>query len=396
MADIVLDGVSRGFPAAGAVLRNFCLHVPAGERFVLVGPSGSGKSTLLRLLAGLERPSAGCIRIGGRDVTHVPAHRRNVAMVFQEEALLPHLTVGEHLAFGGRFAGHGWGRGRRTGREELSAQVAWVAERLQIAALRDRRCTDLSAGERRRVAIGRALVRQAEVLLLDEPLSNLDAALQEELAGLLVQATRETGATCVWVTHDQAEAQAVADRLGVLGRGELQQIGVPREVYDRPVNRFVAGSVGRPRMSLLDGRLRADNPGVTFESRGGWTLEIRATCEIEVLNTRKGELPEITCGVRPEWLRVSIADSDETSGTAAVVASVESVGGRDLVGLRPASGGHAEALLGYLPSGVAGVGAAVRVALDERKVQWFNEKSGVNLQPVQNGYEPKQPVVSAK
>lgn len=369
MVDLVLDGVSLDFPAAGAVVRNFCLRVAAGERFVLVGPSGSGKTTLLRLVAGLERPRSGRILIGGKDVTRWPAHERGVAMVFQEEALLPHLTVGEQLTLGDRFGGRGDAGGRES-------RVARAAERLRIGDLLGRRCTTLSVGERRRVAIGRALMRRAPVLLLDEPLSSLDAGLHEELTGFLAEAVRETGATCVWVTHDQAEALVAADRMGVLGGGELQQSGAPQELYERPANRCVAECVGRPRMCFLSGQLDLNGEGASFASRGGWKFEIQARSFFN------GELGNATCGVRPEWLKVSIAGSDETGGPTAMVTSIQPARGRDLVGMRPAGRDHAEELLGYLPSGAGQIGSVVNVALDERQVQWFNETSGVNLQTV--------------
>lgn len=403
MSDIVLDDVSRDFPAAGVVLRNVCLRVSSGERFALVGPSGSGKTTLLRLLAGLERPSTGRVLIGGQDVTGVPAHERQVAMVFQEETLLPHLTVGEQLVFGERY-------GRRATDGELQDRLSRVAQRLHIDSLLDRRCTELSAGERRRVSLGRALVRQAKVLLLDEPLSNLDAALQEDLTDLLALAVRETGATCVWVTHDQAEAQAVADRMGVLDNGELQQVGAPREVYLRPANRRVAAAVGRPRICLLDGTIQTEHDRLTFTTNGGWTFfliqgktnkttqdESAAQDETAARAKRSTLLQRIaaglptraTCGIRPEWLRVSqntetrTSDATADNVTLGVVTTVRAAGGQDLVGLQKVTvgktDGKSEELTCYVPPGAVRSGHTVQVSLDEQRVQWFDLETGENL-----------------
>lgn len=405
MSDIVLDGVSREYPAAGVVLRKVCLRVSSGERFVLVGPSGSGKTTLLRLLAGLERPSTGRVLIGGRDVTDVPAHERQVAMVFQEETLLPHLTVGEQLVFGERY-------GRRATGGELQGRLGRVAQRLHIDSLLDRRCTELSAGERRRVSLGRALVRQAKVLLLDEPLSNLDAALQEELTESLTLAVRETGATCVWVTHDQAEAQAVADRMGVLDNGELQQVGAPCEVYLRPTNRRVAAIVGSPRICLLDGTLQTEHDRLTFTTDGGWTFFLNQgktndTDQDETAARTKGStvlqriaagIPaRASCGIRPEWLRMSrdatirAGDATTDKSTFGVVATVRAAGGQDLACLQKVKTGktggktdgdtdeNTEELTCYVPPGAARPGDTVQVSLDEQRVQWFDLETGENL-----------------
>ena len=235
-----LAGVRKAFGDVVA-LDDVDLAVADGELLALVGPSGSGKSTALRVLAGLEQPDSGTVAVGGRDVTGVPAHKRDVAMVFQDAALFPHLTVRRNLLFGPRLR-------RQSGAE---AAVDAAAERLGLAPLLDRRPGELSGGQQQRVALARALVRRPAAFLLDEPLSSLDAQLRAATRELVADLHREVGAATVMVTHDQADALAIADRVAVLADGRVHQVGAPQEVYDRPATAFVAGFVGTPPMNLL-------------------------------------------------------------------------------------------------------------------------------------------------
>jgi ABC-type sugar transport system ATPase subunit len=246
MAAVGFEGVGKVYPGGVVALADFSLEVGDGELVALVGPSGCGKSTVLRLLAGLEAPSAGVIRIGGRDVGALPPQARNVAMVFQDYALYPHLSVRENLAFPLKMRG--------MPAAEREARVARVAELLSLAPLLDRAPRQLSGGERQRVAMGRALVREPAAFLLDEPLSNLDAKLRVQVRAEIAELRRRAPTTMLYVTHDQTEALTLGDRVAVLERGRLQQVATPAELYEKPANRFVAGFIGSPPMNFAPGR----------------------------------------------------------------------------------------------------------------------------------------------
>jgi ABC-type sugar transport system ATPase subunit len=237
-----LVGVRKAF-ADVEVLRGVDLEAEEGELLVLLGPSGSGKSTTLRIAAGLEEPSAGSVRIGDRDVTRVPASKRNVAMVFQSFALFPHFDVARNIGFGLSARG--------TKREEVERRVRSAAELVGVAELLHRKPHELSGGERQGVALARALAREPEVFLLDEPLSNLDAQLRTRTRAELKRLHAELGRTMVYVTHDQVEALTLGDRVAVLERGLVAQVGTPDDVYRRPADRFVASFVGSPAMNFL-------------------------------------------------------------------------------------------------------------------------------------------------
>ena len=243
MAGLSFKGVAKRYGDKAPVVRALDLEVQDGEFMVLVGPSGCGKSTSLRMLAGLEEVSAGQIFIGAREVTTVPPAERGVAMVFQSYALYPHMSVAENMGFALKMAGRP--------KAEVSAAVLKAARSLQLEALLERKPRELSGGQRQRVAIGRAIVRQPQVFLFDEPLSNLDAALRHETRLELARLHEELGATIVYVTHDQVEAMTLGDRIAVFNEGRIEQVGAPMEVYERPVNRFVAAFLGSPRINFL-------------------------------------------------------------------------------------------------------------------------------------------------
>ncbi|MCK6507569.1 ATP-binding cassette domain-containing protein [Myxococcota bacterium] len=245
MADLSLQGVHKRYGAV-QVLHRVDLDIRDGEFLVLVGPSGCGKSTLLRCIAGLEEVSGGSLSIGGRDVTRVPPRDRDVAMVFQSYALYPHMTVRQNMAFALTL--------KKRPQAEIDAAVQEAARMLDLGALLDRFPKELSGGQRQRVAMGRAIVRRPQVFLFDEPLSNLDARLRAQLRVELKRLHAELGTTMIYVTHDQVEAMTLADRIAVLNGGHLQQVGSPAELYDDPANRFVAGFIGSPSMSFLEGR----------------------------------------------------------------------------------------------------------------------------------------------
>jgi multiple sugar transport system ATP-binding protein len=244
MAGIELRTVSRVFPRGSKGVDGLDLEVREGELLVLVGPSGSGKTTTLRLIAGLEEATSGSVWIGGREVTRLPPRERNVAMVFQGLGLYEHLNVEENLAFGLKARGEGRGE-RSEGRgQEIRRKVEEIASQLGIGHLLARKPGELSGGEQQRVALGRALVRQPAALLLDEPLSSLDPPLRSELRQLLQDLQRRLKVTTVYVTHDQAEAMSLGERIAVIRAGRIEQVGTPAEIYDQPRNRFVAGFFG--------------------------------------------------------------------------------------------------------------------------------------------------------
>ncbi|HEY1089461.1 MAG TPA: ABC transporter ATP-binding protein, partial [Burkholderiaceae bacterium] len=246
MSAISLQNISKNFSGA-EVIRDVSVEIADGEFCVLVGPSGSGKSTLLRLIAGLEEPSSGEIRIGERDVTFEPPKKRNIAMVFQSYALYPQMTVRDNMGFGLRLAG--------VDKKEANSKIEAAAEMLGLTALLERYPRQLSGGQRQRVAMGRAIVRKPQVFLFDEPLSNLDAALRVQVRGEIVDMHQRLRTTAVYVTHDQVEAMSMGDKIVVLRDGRVEQTGTPHELYQRPANRFVAGFIGSPAMNLLDGEL---------------------------------------------------------------------------------------------------------------------------------------------
>src|SRR5262245_17014950 len=250
-ADVALRSVAKRFGDITAV-DDLSIHVENGELLVLLGPTGAGKTTTLRLVAGLERPDAGSVSIGGRDVTLEPPAVRDVAFVFQQYSLYPHQTVYDHLAFPLRSAA------RRMNEAEIRSRVHAIAELLHIEAKLGNRATRLSGGEMQRVAIGRALVRAPSIFLMDEPLSSLDAKLRSELRLELKRIQSELGATILYVTHDQIEAMTMADRIGILAEGVLVQIGTPKTIYTEPANLHVAARLGQPAINLLPVDLLAD------------------------------------------------------------------------------------------------------------------------------------------
>ena len=243
MAEVVFEKVEKAYRRGAPVLEGVDLVIASGELITLVGPSGCGKSTLLNLIAGFERPSAGKVIIDGEVVNDRSPKDRGCAMVFQSYALYPHLTVRKNIGFPLDVAG--------LDRRSIDERVAETAERLGLTALLDRKPGELSGGQRQRVALGRALVRRPRLCLFDEPLSNLDAALREQMRAEIKKLHEELGATFVYVTHDQTEAMTLSDRIVVLEGGRIQQVAPPREIYHRPANTFVAGFIGSPRINLV-------------------------------------------------------------------------------------------------------------------------------------------------
>src|SRR5512146_2313598 len=264
MAHVTLEGVRKVYENGFVAVHDASFEIADGEFVVLVGPSGCGKSTTLRMIAGLEAVSSGQVRIGDRIVNDVPPKDRDIAMVFQNYALYPHMTVRENLAFGLKL--------RKLPRAEIGARVQHAASLLELDAILDRRPAQLSGGQRQRVAVGRAIVREPAVFLFDEPLSNLDAKLRVQMRREISSLHRRLGATMVYVTHDQTEAMTMGDRIVVMNAGHVQQIGTPMELYDHPVNMFVAGFIGSPAMNFVPGTV----DGGRFRSQAAGFIELQA------------------------------------------------------------------------------------------------------------------------
>jgi multiple sugar transport system ATP-binding protein len=336
------------------IIRDLDLQVEPGEFLVLLGPSGCGKSTLLHSIAGLVDADSGAIEIGGRDMTGADPSERGIGMVFQSYALYPTMSVEDNMSFGLRIAG--------TPKAEVKRRVTHAAEMLQLDALLSRKPSQLSGGQRQRVAIGRALVRQAQVFLFDEPLSNLDAKLRAELRRELKLLHQKLGSTMIYVTHDQVEAMTLASRVVVMQSGQVQQIGTPLEVYERPANRFVAGFLGAPAMAFVDGEV----DGEGRFGAGELSLVPGAGCCAGSVSGRAAVL-----GVRPEHLAIR-ADG----ALAGTVSLVEPMGNHQVVWLR--CGAHLLASLVH-DDGAYAPGQAVRFGIDAQRVSLFDPQSGNRL-----------------
>src|SRR5262245_24938074 len=310
---LALSGVTKAHDEI-PVLRGLDIEVLEGELFVLVGPSGCGKTTLLRAVAGLAELDAGRILLRNTDITTVPAEARNIAMVFQDYALYPHMTVRNNLAFG--LKRHG------VPRHEISQRIERVVRMLGIEALLERKPHQLSGGQQQRVALGRAIVREPALFLMDEPLSNLDAQVRANTRAELKELQRRLGVTTLYVTHDQIEAMTLADRLAIMNQGRLEQVGAPLEVYRAPATLFVAQFLSSPRLNLLDGELIAGPEGAA----------VRTAVAVFGVSGIAGAPPRVRVGIRPEWLRLSL---EPIAGAVALdVALVEPLGAEILVHAR--------------------------------------------------------------
>jgi len=352
MAVVEFRDVTRRYPGGVVALKDFNLTVADGEFLILVGPSGCGKSTALRLLAGLDKPTSGEIRIGDTVVNGLAPGERDIAMVFQNYALYPHMTVFRNLAYGLRQ--------HKTPRDEVDRRVRETAALLEIDKLLDRKPGQLSGGQRQRVAMGRALVRRPQAFLLDEPLSNLDAKLRNQVRGDLKRLHRELPVTSIYVTHDQVEAMTLGDRLCVMAGGEIQQIGTPDEIYNRPANTFVAAFMGSPPMNLLAAEVRA---GVLHV--GGTAVTSASTVD-----------GPVTLGVRPEHVRLS--DGHPEGGLPATVDFVEPLGSHVLVtALVEIRDGETSRMIVHAPAGTdLAAGTRIGLELPPERTYFFDADTG--------------------
>ncbi|HYZ63783.1 MAG TPA: sn-glycerol-3-phosphate ABC transporter ATP-binding protein UgpC [Acetobacteraceae bacterium] len=350
MATLQLEGLSKSFGEV-PVLRAIDLALADGEMLVIVGASGCGKSTLLRLVAGLETASGGRIVLDGRDVTYTDPAARDIAMVFQNYALYPHMTVFDNMAYGLRIRG--------LSRAEIGSRVQEAAALLGIGQLLARRPRQLSGGQRQRVAMGRAIVRNPKLFLFDEPLSNLDAKLRVQMRAEIRRLQRRLGVTSLYVTHDQVEAMTLGDRLLVLHLGRPVQLATPMEVFSRPADTYVAGFIGAPAMNFLPAELTNGGHAIRLGTGQSYPLPCRFPGDA------------VTLGVRPE--NVGLAQD----GIPLQVELVEPLGSETLVHGRMSDG---TALLAKLP-GAAPVGDAVTVALDKAALHVFDRETGARIEP---------------
>jgi multiple sugar transport system ATP-binding protein len=324
MAGVVFESVGKVYPDGTRALDDLRLEIEDGEFMVFVGPSGCGKTTALRMVAGLEEVSEGSIRIGDTVINDVLPQERDIAMVFQNYALYPHMTVAENIGFGLRM--------RKLPKAEIKTRVAEIAQILGLGDLLDRRPRVLSGGQRQRVAMGRAIVRNPRVLLMDEPLSNLDAKLRVQMRTEIARIQREIQATTIYVTHDQVEAMTMGDRVAVMRKGVLQQVDAPQRIYEAPANIFVATFIGSPPMNLLRGTLERNDGGLAC-SVGGQRLAVPP--EVEAAHPRLADYlgREVAIGVRPEHGADAALADGLVSGTTlrGTVAATELLGSDQLV-----------------------------------------------------------------
>jgi len=361
MAELTLDRVSKRYPDGTNAVRDASLAIRDGEFFILVGPSGCGKSTLLQLIVGLEEISSGELRVDGRTVNDIDPRERNMAMVFQNYALYPHLSVRENIAFPLRM--------KKLPAAEIERRVAETAAILELGELLERKPGSLSGGQRQRVAMGRAIVREPVAFLLDEPLSNLDARLRTQMRAEIARLQRRLGTTTIYVTHDQTEAMTLGDRVAVMRDGVIQQTGSPRELYERPCNLFVAGFMGSPAMNLLpaefrDGRIWLPLPGVDLKPPEGLHMP--------------SDTGQLITGIRPEHFQLAESGA-EPHGFEVHVEMAEWLGADLLVHFRVGSGtGHE--VIARLDGGVrARAGDTLRLALVPEFMTVFDALSGEAL-----------------
>ncbi len=365
MAAVSLRGVSKRYGTVEAV-HDVDLEIAHGEFVVFVGPSGCGKSTLLRMIAGLEDITSGEIAIDGAVVNDLPPRERDIAMVFQDYALYPNKSVFENMAFGLRL--------RRVADGEVAQLVRRAADTLQIGHLLDRRPKELSGGQRQRVAMGRAIVREPRVFLFDEPLSNLDALLRNQVRAEIKRLHQRVGGTMVYVTHDQVEAMTLADRIVVLHAGRIAQVGTPDDIYHRPAHRFVAGFTGSPPMNLVDARV--DGPD------GRWAIALAGGHALVAVGADAARLAaigrrDVVFGIRPEGMAERGAATPAGRPTLRLpVALIEPLGAENVLHL----GLGAIELLARVPAATRpAVGATVDVAFDPAAFRFFDPATGAAL-----------------
>jgi multiple sugar transport system ATP-binding protein len=392
---VVFEDVGKIYPDGTRAVQGLDLTIADREFMVLVGPSGCGKTTALRMAAGLEEISEGVLSIGERVVNHVPSRDRDIAMVFQSYALYPHLSVYDNIAFGLRV--------KKVAKDEIERRVQDAARILDLEALLDRKPRALSGGQRQRVAMGRAIVRQPQAFLMDEPLSNLDAKLRVQMRAEIQRLQQDLGVTTIYVTHDQVEAMTMGDRVAVMRKGELQQVDTPQRLYDHPLNLFVGGFIGSPAMNMLE---------ATLERSGGQLVanlgSQRLTLDDDLLSARPAltahEGRRVVVGIRPEHLEDAAIASDAPAGRrlTGTVRLREALGSeimvhlgldaraavtdetRELavdVGIDPSGGQDAETTVvgRFSPRSRVRAGEPAAAVVDTRELHFFDPQTGLGI-----------------
>jgi multiple sugar transport system ATP-binding protein len=398
MAGVTFEDVSKIYPDGTRAVSDIDLEIEDGEFMVLVGPSGCGKSTALRMVAGLEEISEGVLRIGERVVNHVPPRDRDIAMVFQSYALYPHLSVYDNIAFGLKLA--------KLPKSEIEKRVTEAANVLGLEGFLKRKPRALSGGQRQRVAMGRAIVREPQAFLMDEPLSNLDAKLRVQMRAEIARLQHDLGVTTIYVTHDQIEAMTMGDRVAVMRKGELQQVAAPQELYDRPVNLFVGGFIGSPAMNVVEAKLEGANGGLTAVA-GSQRVKLGSDTLTARPALKAFEGRSIILGIRPEDLEdgaivpesaadnciegkvllrealgaeimvhfstdATPAETDETRELARDVGAEELAGG-------PISDGGATLVGRFGARSRVREGETTQVAVDTRALHFFDPDTGLGI-----------------
>ncbi len=396
MAVIVLEGVGKAFPDGTVAVRDLDLEMEDGEFVVLVGPSGSGKSTVLRMIAGLEEVTSGTIRIGDRVVNDLSPAQRDIAMVFQNYALYPHMTVFQNMAFALKL--------RKVAKDEIERRVREAAELLSITEFLQRKPRQLSGGQRQRVAMGRAIVREPAAFLMDEPLSNLDAKLRVQMRSEIGRLHQRLGTSTVYVTHDQVEAVTMADRVAVLRDGMLQQFGTPDDLYEKPVNVFVAGFIGSPAMNLVATRVVSED-GELAVAFGSHRLELPPAVARSLADRHD---QDVLLGIRPEDIedpefaafdgniarlevtvdlvenlgaeRIAHFEVDappvRTKDTEALVADLERGAGDQSAGRLVARPDHVAFTARVHPRSLVSAGQTTKLAVDVSRLYFFDPETG--------------------
>jgi multiple sugar transport system ATP-binding protein len=371
LAAIEFNEVSKVFPDGTRAVDSLDLEIREDEFMVFVGPSGCGKTTALRMVAGLEEISGGTISIGGRVVNEVQSKDRDVAMVFQNYALYPHMTVAQNLAFGLKL--------RKFDKAEVRRRVGVAAATLGLEDYLDRKPSALSGGQRQRVAMGRAIVREPAAYLMDEPLSNLDAQLRVQVRAEIQKLQRTLGVTTIYVTHDQTEAMTMGDRIAVMRGGTLQQVDAPEQVYRWPANRFVAGFIGSPAMNMVNARLARANGGLVA-SFGEHSLAIGD----EVLTARPAlrayEGGEVVLGIRPEDIEDAAFAAEAPDRTLTVLCTLrEALGSEVLVHFGAADDGSSTFIARVDQMSSARIGEPIQLVVDTARLHFFEPASGVAI-----------------
>jgi multiple sugar transport system ATP-binding protein len=408
LATVSFENVAKVYPDGTRAVSGMNLTIDDREFMVFVGPSGCGKTTALRMVAGLESISEGVLRIGDRPVNHVPSRDRDIAMVFQSYALYPHLSVYENIAFGLRV--------RKMSKQEIDQRVQNAASILGLEGFLDRKPRALSGGQRQRVAMGRAIVREPAAFLMDEPLSNLDAKLRVQMRAEIGGLQHDLGVTTIYVTHDQVEAMTMGDRVAVMRKGEVQQVAPPQELYDNPVNLFVAGFIGSPAMNMFEGVIRADNGSLAVEAGSQ-----RLTLDKSVVGARPGLRAytdrKVVVGVRPEDIQdVALApDAPADRRLRGKVLLTEALGSEIVVHIavdtppastdearelaseadevrRPALGEDGDATTTFVgrfgPRSRVAVGDQIESAVDTRSLHFFDPATGLGIHDQTEGARP--------